>query len=122
MATLVESAGYRVTAEELAARERDLLRVQRVARMGMWTLDVETGRLSYNEELLDLLGAAIGIQMEHLDQLDAYVHPKDRKRVAQAVESTLRGDEPFDIEYRLIPPDSNRPVWVHSYGDSDTDW
>ena len=119
IAELVEMTEHYRMAEELAARERDLLRVQRVARMGMWTLDVETGRLSYNEELLDLLGAAIGIQMKHLDQLDAHVHPKDRKRVAQAVESTLRGDEPFDIEYRLIPPDSNRPVWVHSYGDSD---
>ena len=50
------------------------------------------------------------------------IHPKDRARVAAAVDEAVAGDRPYLIEYRLIHADgSERWVWENGTAVSSED-
>ncbi len=97
-----------------ARRTRDALRrssdlldqAQRLARVGSWDLDLETGALNASPELLRQLQ----MTPEELDEVgfagvfDTRVHPDDAARVSAALEAAADG-APLDFELRLVTPD-----------------
>jgi PAS domain S-box-containing protein len=95
----------RTSNRELGMRERQFEEAQRLAQMGSWEWDVRTNRMSWSDELFRIHGVTPG-------QLDAtfetyldFVHPADRARARNIIESALRDRGPFVFDERIVRAD-----------------
>jgi PAS domain S-box-containing protein len=99
-----------VTDEELREGRRRLKLAGRAAGVGCWEWDLATGVTTWTEESLQLLGYPPESDTRLLDGLLASCHPADRGQVRQRIESTLRTNLPFQVDYRMVLPDG-RERW-----------
>jgi hemerythrin-like metal-binding protein/PAS domain S-box-containing protein len=98
----------RLREKELSWVREDLLRAQRVGRIGSWKLELATGMLEWSPETYRIFGRDPAEPMTLEGFLDA-VHPDDRPRVQVAWEAALQG-APYVIEHRVMRDDAI--VWV----------
>jgi PAS domain S-box-containing protein len=79
-----------------------LAEAQRLAKLGSWTRDAETGVPTWSPQMYEVFGRdpAAGPVAGH--ELLEYVHPDDRQRIAQGfAEAFARGGD-FELECRLL--------------------
>jgi PAS domain S-box-containing protein len=74
------------------------------AKLGIWRLNVETGHLEWNDQLLAIYGLSRQEFQTHLNGWRAQLHPDDaiyaNSRLAEAAE----GKSVYDVEFRVIRP------------------
>lgn len=100
----------------LRESERKLEEAQRMAHLGHWEADLDSGRVTASEEAFRIHG----LQRPESGQLEGrlldLVHPDDREGVEQANEAGVQGGPRFDMEYRVVRPDGEVRV-VHNSAD-----
>lgn len=115
--------GYRgtgtdVTAERrtlavLEVRERQLSQAQRIARLGDWRWRVGDSRLDWSDEMYRIFGLERGSFDPVLEEVLGFLLPRDRVRVAAALERAVAEAHPFEAEHRMLRPDGEvRVLWV----------
>jgi len=103
--------------DELREKERMLTEAQRIGKIGSWSLDLLTNRLSWSDEVYRIFdekpqsfGATYEAFLEH-------VHPDDRQLVADTYEHSVAAHAPYSVEHRLRPsPDGVK--YVHEQGET----
>ena len=108
---------------ERLVRERtaDLLRAQRVARIGSWRLDLESQALYWSPETYRLFGIPDG-QPLTLNDFAQRLHPEDRERVLQAWTQAVEEDVPYDVEHRIAPSATQGVItWVRERAEFEFD-
>jgi PAS domain S-box-containing protein len=89
---------------ELARRERRLNESQRLARVGSWEWNVQTGIIEVSDELLNLLNLPASASPGPCAPFIGAVHPDDRDRAQlEALRALARG-EPLSVLYRVDHP------------------
>jgi len=91
--------------EAIKKSERELKEAQKLAKLGNWTLDLTSGKLSWSDEIYGLFGIdkeKFGASYEAF--LEA-IHPEDRERVDKAYSDSLRTKSPYNITHRLLMRD-----------------
>jgi PAS domain S-box-containing protein len=92
---------------ELRAREAQLSEAQTIAKLGNWEWDVATNRTKWSDALYHIYG----IQPQDLTPTyEGYlnvVHPDDRKRVSEMVETVLQTGQGCSYGHRVIWPDQS---------------
>ncbi len=101
---------------ETQVRERTahLTRAQRMARVGSWTIDLDSNELHWFDDSWRLMGLTQGGPVT-LERLLQQVHPDDRKRLMAAWEQALasgRGDD-YNLSYRVLAGDE--VCWVKEW-------
>ncbi|PYS65468.1 MAG: hypothetical protein DMF76_02505, partial [Acidobacteria bacterium] len=100
----------------LKESQRRLEEAQRIAHVGHWDRDLETGRITWSDEIYRILGLSLqerdSTRTEWLD----IVHPEDRQRLSLAIEEMQRGIRRFDVEFRIVRP-NGEVRFLHSLGD-----
>lgn len=87
----------------------------RAASLGFWEYEIPSARLVWSEELRVQYGFPEGQLEGTLDEIMARVHPDDRSRVSQALLQAQEQNQPFSIEFRVLPePDQER--WLACRG------
>ena len=100
----------------LRESEQRLQAAQRLAHVGWWERDYDTGRVSLSDEACRIFGVQpVDLPNWHGRWLNL-IHPDDRARAAGASEAALGGGPRYDVEYRVVRPDGTLRV-VHSEGD-----
>jgi PAS domain S-box-containing protein len=94
--------------ERLRESETELRLAQRVAQMGSWRLDIESGHLFWSDEAYRIFGVPAGTPLQ-LDTFVACIHPEDREAVLAAWNAAMTG-APYDIEHRIVVDEETR--WV----------
>jgi PAS domain S-box-containing protein len=94
----------RTTHENLEQSQARLVEAQHVARLGSWEWDAVTDAIAGSEEFYRLFGVTPD-RIVHFDQFIDLLHPDDRKRVRQDVAEALRGERPYETDYRVLLPD-----------------
>ena len=89
----------RVAQDALRASEASLNLAQAVARIGSWSLDIPTARLSWSREAYRLFGIPADMPMD-LERFLSQVHEDDRARLLEAWDAALAG-EPYAVEHRI---------------------
>ncbi|MDB5921129.1 MAG: Histidine kinase [Betaproteobacteria bacterium] len=101
----------------LRESERKLEEAQRIAHVGHWERNFETGRVTLSDETCLILGVQPQEVPSELAQWRErwfdIVHPNDRTRLQQALESSLETGEPYDVEYRVVRSNDDARI-VHS--------
>ncbi|BCL37256.1 PAS domain-containing protein [Nostoc sp. MS1] len=104
----------RVEAELRESEER--LRVAlEASRMGTWDWHIQTGVITWSENLEALFGLAKGEFDGSFGMFVERIHPEDRDRVLAAVAHAVATGEDYDIEFRVVYPNGTIR-WALSQG------
>ena len=79
--------------------------VQRVAQLGFWDWNIETGDLYWSEEIYRIFGLDPADFGATYDAFLEAVHPDDRELVQKAVNAAVNENAHYDIEHRVVQPD-----------------
>lgn len=106
-------------ADELALlHDRVLLdSAEQLARLGSWTLNLQTDAMHISVHLANILGVLPerGLSGSFADLL-VLIHPEDRGLMEAAREHSVRTREPLDVEYRHWNMRDSRWITVKSMG------
>jgi diguanylate cyclase (GGDEF)-like protein/PAS domain S-box-containing protein len=94
----------------LKAGEARLAKAQRMARLGHWDWDVSEDRWSFSDEVCRIFGFGLEDRPAKREFMAKVIHPEDRDQVLQLFQAALRGEEKYEIEYRLLLPDGTLRV------------
>ena len=112
-----------ITERKRAERAREqalaaLQEAQRLARLGSWTWDPQCDEATWSEQMYALfgrdptLGPAVG------EAFFAYVHHKDRERLATGYAEMFGGGAGFELNYRIVAGDgTERTLQVFGHAD-----
>lgn len=99
---------------ELQASEQRLRVALEAGQMGIWSVDLESGRLIASDSCKAICGRSPGDPLS-LEDLRASIHPDDRDLQIDAMQRAAADGTPLDAEYRLITPGGEQR-WVHIRG------
>ena len=104
----------------LQESEHRLEEAQRIAHVGYWERDLESGYTTVSAEACRIFGLHLdegqtSLTQQH-ERFRELVHPEDRPRTAQAAAIAQNGGPRYDVEYRLVRPDGDVRI-VHSRGE-----
>lgn len=85
------------------------------ARDGVWDWDVRTNNVVISKRSKEILGYADEDVLQCLEQWTEKIHPAERHAVLEALNDTVQGGPPFNVEYRLQCADGTYK-WVLSRG------
>jgi anti-anti-sigma factor len=98
------------------SKHEQLLReAERLAPVGAWTVDVESGEVTWSEEMYAICGFAPGTPVTYDSLLNA-IHPEDRGKFEEAVLGALESGEGYAADGRVVRPDGS-VRWVHTKGE-----
>lgn len=130
---LIEAHYQRIEAAHLTAElsersvrlqqsNRIFAQAEKVARIGSWSLEVESGKLTYSDESLAILDFRTGARYSLDDALALYV-PEDRPLVADAMEKLLHSRGSSYVEADIVTPagDRKRLKVAGEYIEADSD-
>ncbi|HEU0067943.1 MAG TPA: PAS domain-containing protein, partial [Nitrospiraceae bacterium] len=102
--------------EELTQQRRHLVDAQTLAHLGSWGWDIDTGEVQWSDELFRIFGHEPGSIHVTYDTFLAALLPDDHDRVLAAINAALAGKMSYDIEYRIVRPNSEVRS-IHARGD-----
>lgn len=100
----------------LRTSEASLKLAQRIAHLGSWELDLESGGLTWSDETFRMFGYAPRAFLPTYAHFLAAVHPDDRARMEEAQAAVVAGLRPLDIEHRIVRTDGSIR-WVQEVGE-----
>ena len=100
--------------EELRASEARLQFALDAGRLGSWSINLDTQRLTASDECKKICGRAPSDPLT-FEELRNSVHPDDRQIQADAIERAVRERSLLDVEYRLHTP-AGELRWVQIRG------
>ena len=112
----VMAARLKKTLDGLRESQARLEEAQRIAHLGYWDRDLDTGLLTWSDETYRIHGLAPQGRTVTLATWQELIHPEDRRIVIEAIAEALRGGPQYDVEYRVVRPDGAVRI-VHSQGD-----
>lgn len=86
---------------QLEQSKAKLSEAQRIARMGSWSRDFETGETHWSEEALKVFDSDDADQLRHYEAL---VHPDDLEKVIEVIAETYHRGGNYECEHRIISP------------------
>jgi PAS domain S-box-containing protein len=99
----------------LRESERRLAEAQRLAHVGHWERDIDTGVITWSDETYRIFGLRPQERTFKLPEFSELIHSDDRSFVIEAA-TALRVGERYDVEYRVVRP-GGEVRHVHSQGD-----
>jgi two-component system, cell cycle sensor histidine kinase and response regulator CckA len=104
----------------LARKDAALLHAQRIGRIGCWELDTCTDKLFWSDEVYRVFGREPNRFEPTRTAFRHAVHPADRDRVSQAIETAIQNAQPYLVEHRVLRPDGSTR-WVYQEAEVVTD-
>ncbi len=83
--------------------------------MAWWEMDIPTGNVTFDKYKVEMLGYPPE-NFKHYKDFTALVHPKDCKRIMNAMRGHLEGTlDKYEAEYRILAS-SGEYIWFYDYG------
>jgi len=98
----------------LGRTEAELAEALHIARLGSWSHDLGSGELTWSDEHFRLFGLQPGEITLSFEVFLDYVHPEDRQAVRQAVDTAIRGEQAYHIDFRIVRRDGEVRI-LHSH-------
>ena len=101
---------------ELQSSEARLDRVLTGAHLGFWDWEPHSGKVTYNERCAEILGVSLG-ELAGIDPTwQAFAHPDDRLRIADALAAHVDGRTArYEADFR-VRTRSGQWRWIHARG------
>ncbi|MGH3858704.1 sensor domain-containing protein [Actinokineospora sp.] len=108
--TVQDFTKFRTLERQLTQDGRLFREAQRVARLGTWEWNTESGDCLWSSMLYELAGVEPGTKITYADYLEL-CHPDDRGWVDQRWQELAATKRPVECEHRVIRPDGTRRVF-----------
>ena len=103
--------------EERNRLHANLQEAQRIARLGSWEWEIDTGRLFWSDEVYRIFGVEPREFEASYDAFLEFVHRRDREAVTAAVDAALADPRNrYSVEHRVVRPDGAER-WIHGRGE-----
>jgi len=103
----------------LRISEMRLNEAQRLARVGSWICDAESGRIEWSEGLKRLTGGCL-IAPQYLEDLESLYTPESWMSLQHAVRQAIEHGTPYELELEMVLPDG-RHMWRIGRGEAERD-
>jgi PAS domain S-box-containing protein len=91
--------------ELLRQSESELAEAQQMANLGSWSWDINTGLMTWSDELYRIFGLHPREIQASFEEGISRVHPEDREQVLQTIERCLQWHERYNQPCRIIRSD-----------------
>jgi len=109
-------SGYQQTQDRLRESEEMLRDAQKIAGMGTYRMEIDSGRWTSSDVLDQIFGVASDYERS-LESWAVIVHPEDRAMMVDYFQNEVLGKaKPFDKEYRIVRASDGQVRWVHGMG------
>jgi PAS domain S-box-containing protein len=116
----IQDISDRKRAEEALRRKDALLRIAgRVAHIGGWAVELPQRRLSWSDQVFDILELRRG-EVPRLEDALALAPRPRRSQLRDALQRCATTGEPFDFETRIVTGRGRR-IWVRLCGEAERD-
>jgi two-component system sensor histidine kinase UhpB len=106
----------RVTEQALREQRTLLAEAQKIAGLGSWEWDPDSGRVSWSDELYRIFGVARQDVQPSFENYLERLHPEDRQQSGSMVARALIDNRPFSMLERVVRP-GGELRYVRSQGD-----
>lgn len=107
----IESAYYLAHLSERSDRleksNRVFAQAEKVAKIGSWEMNIETGKMAYSDESYAILERNSAPILRMVDALDIY-DPADRPMVEKAIAEIISGEGTSSIEALIVTPSGHK--------------
>ena len=100
-----EIAERKLAEQAFRVSESRLNEAQRIAHVGTWDQNFETGEFFWSEEQYRIRGLEPGEIVPNFELVRNQLHPDDSEYFFKRRTAAFNGQEPFNIEYRIIRKD-----------------
>lgn len=107
--------------QSLRLSETRLARAQKIARMGSWEWNIQTGEIYWSDELFRIFGLSpSGNKQVKMEWVLGMINPEDVPNLKKVMIAAAKCGQAFNIVYRIIScPDSE--IVVNCHGDVEWD-
>lgn len=113
----IDVTEQRQAEENLRRSEAELKEAHRVARLGNWTLDTKTGRVTWSNGLFRMFGLEPAAEAPSYSTHRQLFTPESWERLTPAVDKTVRTGEPYELELETNLP-GGRHAWMLARGEA----
>ncbi len=99
--------------QSLRQNEAHLSEAQRIATLGSWSFDVQSGAAAWTDECYRLFGLEPAHEAPTFEEVLALTHPEDRERVRGAIAAAHKQGANADIEFRIVR-ENGQVLWLHA--------
>jgi|GEM_PF-421530 PAS domain S-box-containing protein len=100
---------------QLNKTNKDLIRAQRIAKIGSWENNLATNDLHWSEEMYKILGFPTNTSV-NLAEVTSIFPPEELIRFQHAVNAAINEDVPYSMDYKIIRPDGS-VRYIHDEGE-----
>ena len=93
--------------EEVRQSQARLAKAQRLAHLGNWEWDLQSGEVIWSEEVYRIFGVKAEEFAPSMDSIMNYVHPDDKEQVSRGLNEALLGVKPYNLVSRIVRPDGS---------------
>ena len=101
----VETTERKKQEDRLRSSEARLSRAQRMANLGSWEQDLESGELQLSEDACRILGVQLQKSRIAMEDFLSLVHPEDRASVRETIQNVPARGGCSQIDHRIVLPD-----------------
>jgi len=105
---------------QLVQSEIQLKEAQKLAGIGSWNWDIASHTISWSDETYSIFGLDPKQTSIDYEKYINKIHPKDRKKLRQAINKTLKFGHKYSVEHRIVMNDGTIRH-VHGLGDIEYD-
>lgn len=80
------------------------------AKVGTWSIEIETQKAYWDDYLSRLYGVEPGSFSGNIEDAMQRIHPDDRDRARQEILRSVKENVPYDTEHRIIWPDGTTRI------------
>lgn len=111
----IDSTERRKSEEHLLRNQRLLEQAERIASLGSWETNLETGLTFWSDELFRIFGMEPKDAEPTLDRRLSVIHPDDLEYVLTCIQEAVDGKGDFDFEFRSPQPNGSNRI-IHAQG------
>jgi PAS domain S-box-containing protein len=103
----VDMTRMKLVETALKENEESLAEAQRIAKLGSWEWNLQTGELRWSRQLYSIYGVDPSTFVPTMEAFADYIHPDDRDLVNRTIQQALSDGTPVNFDFRIISADGS---------------
>ena len=96
--------------EELKKSERSLAEAQHIAHIGSWEWNIQTGELSWSDELYSIFGVNPNTFTPNFNSFITFIHPDDCEYMKSTINQAASNGISVDLDFRIVWADGSTRI------------
>jgi PAS domain S-box-containing protein len=95
------------TEADMRLAHQSLANAQRIAHVGNWSREIDSGRVHWSDETFRIFGYEPRSFEPSLERMLEAVHPADRRKLGTVIEGCIRDQSSYVSDHRICRPDGS---------------